>query len=73
MNASHREDELNSLIYMHPLKMEPTRYEMVRYSTWRIYFYQELEAMPSEKIKELRTCSSWVEKYPALITNNEEK
>lgn len=49
--TSYSEEELNSYIYIHPLKEDATRYEMVRYSTWRIYFYQELEAMPSEKVK----------------------
>lgn len=46
---------------------------MVRYSTWRIYFYQELESMAPEKVKDLRTCFSWIEKYPNLVANNEEK
>jgi hypothetical protein len=33
-------EELNGLIYMNPLSQEPTRYEMIRYSTWRVYLYQ---------------------------------
>ena len=46
MHTYSQEDDINSLIYSQPFKSDPTRYEMVRYSTWRIYFYQELEAMP---------------------------
>lgn len=38
-------DELNGIIYMNPLPQEPTRYEMIRYSTWRIYLFQELETL----------------------------
>lgn len=34
-------EELTSLVYMNPLSHEPTRYEMIRFSTWRIYLYQE--------------------------------
>lgn len=36
----NKEDQLNGLVYMTPLKQEPTRYEMVRFSTWRIYLFQ---------------------------------
>ena len=71
MNYSN--EELNSLIYMHPPKEEPTRYEMVRYSTWRIYLFQELEAMSAETLKAIKTSGNWLDKYPRLITTNEEK
>jgi hypothetical protein len=67
---NENDDRINSLIYLHPLRDDATRYEMVRYSTWRIYFYQELEAMQSEKVKDLRN-PSWIESYPSLITNEE--
>ena len=50
MNQSIQEDYINSLVYLDPLKKDPTRYEMVRFSTWRVYFFQELEAMLPEKI-----------------------
>lgn len=68
-----KDDEINGLIYCHPLRQEPSRYEMVRYSTWRVYFFQELEAMASDKIAGLKCGQSWIEKYPHLVTNNEEK
>ena len=51
MKILTQEETLNSLIYSHPLKEDPTRYQMVRYSTWRIYFYQELDTMLDEKKK----------------------
>lgn len=55
-----KDDEANSLIYSHPLKHEPTRYEIVRYSTWRVYFFQELEAMSSDKIADLKNGQNWI-------------
>jgi len=67
-------ENMNSLIYMAPLRVEPTRYEMIRYSTWRIYFFQELESMPTEKIDLFKkTKDSWIDKYPHLCTTDEQR
>lgn len=66
-------EDLNSLIYSSPLSHEPTRYEMVRFSTWRIYLFQELESLREEQILALRNNQSWVDKYPQLTTTKEEK
>lgn len=35
-------EEINSYIYTDLTDRTPKRYEMVRYSTWRIYAYNEL-------------------------------
>ena len=41
--SSAESDRLNSLIYFDLTSRPPTRYEMIKYSTWRIYLYNELE------------------------------
>jgi hypothetical protein len=66
-------EDLNSLIYSSPLSHEPTRYEMVRYSTWRIYLFQELESLREEQILALRSNQSWLDKYPQLTATKEER
>ena len=38
-NHSLDEDRLNSLLYLGMDGKEPSRFEMIRYSTWRIYLY----------------------------------
>jgi DNA primase large subunit len=72
MSVSASED-LNSLIYTSPLAHEPTRYEMVRYSTWRIYLFQEFESLRDEQIQALRGNQSWIDKYPQLTATREER
>ncbi len=49
-----KDKDINSLIYFTPLEEESSRYELFRYSTWRIYFYQEIESMSSERIDKLK-------------------
>lgn len=66
-------EELNGLIYMTPLSQEPTRYEMIRYSTWRVYLYQEFESLREEQITALESNQSWIDKYPQLVSTKEEK
>lgn len=39
---------INSYIYTDLTPDTPKRYEMVRYSTWRIYAYNELESFISD-------------------------
>lgn len=66
-------EELNGLIYMTPLSQEPTRYEMIRYSTWRVYLYQEFESLRQEQITALESNQSWIDKYPQLLSTKEER
>jgi hypothetical protein len=66
-------EELNTLIYMNPITPEPTRYEMIRYSTWRIYLFQEFESLAAEKITELKKSNAnWLEKFQQLVSTREE-
>lgn len=46
---------------------------MVRYSTWRIYLFQELEGLRDEQVMALRSNQSWIDKYPQLTATNEER
>jgi hypothetical protein len=66
-------DDLNSLIYSSPLAHEPTRYEMIRFSTWRIYLFQEFESLREEQISALKANLGWIDKYPQLTSTKEER
>jgi hypothetical protein len=46
---------------------------MVRFSTWRIYLFQELESLREEQIAALRVNQSWIDKYPQLTATKEER
>lgn len=46
-----KNSDLNSLIYFQAYPgAEPTRYEAIRYSTWRVYLFQELESFRAEDL-----------------------
>ena len=49
MTKSNDDNFLNSLIYTHLHSTGPTRYEMIKYSTWRIYLYNELESISADR------------------------
>lgn len=46
---------------------------MVRFSTWRIYLFQELETLREEQIAALRLNQGWIDKYPQLTATKEER
>jgi hypothetical protein len=40
---------INSLIYTDMTPIAPTRHEMIKFSTWRIYLYNELEGVSFDR------------------------
>ena len=51
MNYNHNldDDKVNSFIYWDMDRRQPSRYEMIKFSTWRIYLFNELEAIPIDR------------------------
>ena len=50
MQAKTNKDRISGLIYSEPPKSDPKRYEIVKYATWRMRLYQELEAVTYEDL-----------------------
>jgi hypothetical protein len=42
--SNNTNGNINDYIYLDPAQDEPTRYEIIRFSTWRIHLFQELES-----------------------------
>lgn len=63
--------DINSLIYTSVSGIEPKRYQLIRFSTWRIYFFQEMESFREEELKSLSVLTLR-EIFPKLASTQEE-
>ncbi len=65
-------DRLGGFIYQQPPTSDPRRYEIIKYATWRMRLYQELESVSYENLQK-KTQSTADQIFPKLIQRTEEK
>lgn len=73
-NPNFEEDKLNSFIYEEMDRRAPSRYEMIKYSTWRIHLFNELEAIPIDRSDNKNyQLKSFNTMFPHLVSSSEQK
>lgn len=73
MIKNNDETILNSLIYTELHLEGPTRYEMIKYSTWRIYLYNELESVSADRRDVKRNLEKYTTQFPQLAISDQRK
>ena len=67
------QDRINSLIYCDLTRQPPSRYEMVKYSTWRIFLYNELEGEHFDRRDEKKLGENYCSRFKSLSVSEERK
>lgn len=65
------ESEVNSLIYLKFTNEPPSRHELIKYSTWRAYLYNELETISHNRRDTKRITKNFVEQFPNLTYSDD--
>lgn len=73
MTKASDDSLMNSLIYTELHNNGPSRYEMIKYSTWRIYLYNELESISPDRRDNKRTLEKYTTQFPQLAISEERK